>query len=190
MRRVADGDRAAFGSLVDRFKDDLVAYLAALTRGGGGVAEAEDLAQEAFLRLYHAASRYREEGQLKAYLYRIATNLLRTERRREKRRQLLLTAFPLPSKDRCEWAPPQEEVLATEAQRQVAAAVARLPLRFRIPLVLHEIEGWGQREIAEVLGLRPGTVKSRIHRARQRLKALLESYWQGSLPAEVERGTP
>jgi len=165
MRRVAEGDRTAFGSLVDRFKDDLVAYLAALTRGGGGLAEAEDLAQEAFLRLYHGASRYREEGQLKAYLYRIATNLLRTERRREKRRQLLLTAFPLAPKGGGDGGSAQEEVRAT------AAATCR----------------W---EIADVLSLRPGTVKSRIHRARQRLKTLLEPYWQGSLAAGVERGTP
>jgi RNA polymerase sigma-70 factor (ECF subfamily) len=62
----------------------------------------------------------------------------------------------------------------------VEAALGGLPLRYRAPLVLREIEGLSYREIAVALGCREGTVKSRINRARERLKALLEPYWRGS----------
>ena len=187
MQRVAAGDREAFGVLVERHKDPLVAYL---TRLCGSPPQADDLAQEAFLRLFEAAGRYREQGHLKAFLYRIATNLLRTEQRREARRRLLLTAFPLAALPLAEGRQIQEEVLATEAQRQVASAVAELPLRYRVPLVLAEVEGWNYADIAALLQCRPGTVKSRIHRGKQRLKERLAPYWHGALAPRTEGSSP
>ena len=78
FERARSGDRAAFGDLVERHKDGLVNYL---TRLSGSLEQAEDLAQEAFLRLYERGGRYREQGKLQAYLYRIGTNLLRSQRR-------------------------------------------------------------------------------------------------------------
>lgn len=193
MRRVAAGDRGAFGTLVERYKDPLVAYLARLAGPGSAGrrgSHPEDLAQETFLRLYQAAPRYREEGQLKAFLYRIATNLLRTEQRREARRRVLLTAFPLPGVGGDTGPHQTQEVLATEAQRQVAAALALLPMRYRVPLVLAEVEGWNHRDIAALLECRPGTVKSRIHRAKARLKEQLAPYWRGALAPETEGSSP
>ena len=67
----------------------------------------------------------------------------------------------------------------------MAAAVAALPLAYRVPLVLHEIEGWPYADIARELALTEGTVKSRIHRGRQRLKRRLEPYWNGGAPCET-----
>ena len=90
MTRVRNGDRIAFAGLVDRHKDALVNYLLRLTRSRE---RAEEHAQEAFLRLYQSASRYKEQGHLVAYLYRIATNLVRSEERRERRWQFLSSAF-------------------------------------------------------------------------------------------------
>lgn len=171
MRRTALGDRDAFAHLVDRHKDDLVSYLARLTGCGE---RAQDLAQESFLRLYQRAQQYDERGQFKAYLYRIATNLVRSEARRERRFRLLLPFLQRKDGQRPE---AQRRVLREEAQRQLEEAVTRLPLSYRVPLVLHEIEGWPYRDIAEQLGCRVGTVKSRIHRARQRLKDELAPYW-------------
>jgi len=69
-------------------------------------------------------------------------------------------------------------MLLQELHRQVAVAVASLPLRFRVPLVLHEIEGWPYADIARELGCREGTVKSRIHRGRLHLRERLEPYWK------------
>ncbi|MDX1383948.1 MAG: sigma factor, partial [Thermoanaerobaculia bacterium] len=80
--RVKRGDSDAFGALVDRHKDVLVNYLTRLARDRD---RAEELAQEAFLRLYQKSSYYRERGQLLPYLMRIATNLLRSEQRRATR---------------------------------------------------------------------------------------------------------
>lgn len=173
MRHTVVGDRDAFTVLVDRHKDPLVSYLARLT---GCRDRAQDLAQETFLRLYQHADRYRDRGTFKAFLYRIATNLVRSEARRE-RRFRLLRPF-LREKD---GQPPEaaHRVLRDEAQRKLAEAVIRLPLGYRVPLVLHEIEGWPYHEIAEQLDCRVGTVKSRIHRARQRLKDELAPYWRG-----------
>ena len=173
MSRVREGDREAFTDLVDRHKDAVVSYLARLTADRD---RAEDLAQETFLRLFRAARDYTEQGYLRAYLFRIATNLVRSEERRAQRLRLLMPFLP-----RAEHAEPAAPagLLRRELHRALAAAVARLPLRYRVPLVLHEIEGWSYVDIAREIGCREGTVKSRVHRGRQQLKKGLEPYWKG-----------
>jgi RNA polymerase sigma-70 factor (ECF subfamily) len=173
MARVRSGDRDAFADLVDRHKDAVVNYLTRLT---GNRDRAEDLAQETFLRLFRSAGSYSEQGLLRGYLFRIATNLVRSEERREKRLRLLLPF--LGRQEHAEPAAPSG-LLRQEMHREVSAAVAQLPLRYRVPLVLHEIEGWAYSDIAQALGCREGTVKSRIHRGRQHLKERLAPYWQG-----------
>ncbi|MEA2601712.1 MAG: hypothetical protein QOF89_2704 [Acidobacteriota bacterium] len=173
MVRVREGDRDAFADLVGRHKDAVVSYLTRLT---GDRDRAEDLAQETFLRLFRSARDYTEQGYLRAYLFRIATNLVRSEERRE-RRLRLLTPF-LPKEEHAEPAAPSG-LLRRELHREVTAAVASLPLRYRVPLVLHEIEGWSYVDIAQETGCREGTVKSRVHRGRQQLKQKLEPYWTG-----------
>lgn len=173
MAQVRAGDRDAFADLVDRHKDAVVNYLTRLT---GSRDRAEDLAQETFLRLFRSARDYTEQGYLRAYLYRIATNLVRSEERRDRRLRLLMPF--LPREEHAEPAAPSG-MLRRELTREVAAAVAKLPLRYRVPLVLHEIEGWSYVDIAQEIGCREGTVKSRVHRGRQQLKARLEPYWKG-----------
>jgi RNA polymerase sigma-70 factor (ECF subfamily) len=173
MVRVRAGDREAFAELVDRHKDAVVAYLARLTADPD---RAEDLGQETFLRLFRAAGAYSEQGYLRAYLLRIGTNLVRSEERRAQRLRLLMPF--LPREEHAEPAAPSG-LLRRELHREVTAAVARLPLRYRVPLVLHEIEGWSYVDIAREIGCREGTVKSRVHRGRQQLKKGLEPYWNG-----------
>ena len=176
MAAVCAGDRDSFGRLVDRYKDGLVGYLTRLT---GCPHRAEDLAQDAFLSLYQHADRYDERGHLQAFLYRIATNRLRSEERREKRWRGLVPMLTA-QRSGSESAPAPRQVLADEAQRQLSAAVAELPMRFRVPLVLHEIEGWPYADIAATVGCREGTVKSRIFRGRQRLRQRLAPYFEGA----------
>ena len=74
---------------------------------------------------------------------------------------------------------PQEELLRKEVGLRVTEALAGVPLRYRSPLVLREMEGWSYRDIASALNCREGTVKSRIHRGREELRRLLEPYWNG-----------
>ncbi len=175
MAAVRQGDREAFARLVERHKDAVVNYLARLT---GSRDRAEDLGQETFLRLFRAAAGYSERGFLRALLYRIATNLVRSEERRERRLRLL--APFLRRDDRSEPAA-AAGLLRDELQREVAAAIAELPLGYRVPLVLHEIEGWPYAEVARELNMSEGTVKSRIHRGRERLRRRLSPYWYGGV---------
>jgi RNA polymerase sigma-70 factor (ECF subfamily) len=174
MARAGRGDRDAFAMLVDRHKNPLVRYLTALTRNAD---RAEELAQDAFVRLFERASRYEERGRFTPYLFRIATNLLKTEERTRRRRELLLKAF---SWNGAEASPsPQAACLRDELSERLAEALSRLPVRYRSPLLLREMEGWSYGDIARTLGCGEGTVKSRIHRGRDRLRRLLEPYWNG-----------
>lgn len=174
MKRVREGDDDAFGEIVDRYKDSLVNYLTHLVRSRD---RAEEIAQDAFVRLYRNAANYREQDRLGPYLFRIATNLTVTEVRRAKRWNLLLprlhasTPSATPS--------PDANLLTDEIQRNVNAALERLPLKFRAPLVLFEIEEWSYEAIGAALELPIGTVKSRISRARDLLRRQLAPWWKG-----------
>lgn len=178
FQRARTGDRAAFGKLVDRHKHGLVNYL---TRLCGSLEEAEDLAQESFLRLYQRGSDYCEQGKLRAYLYRIATNLFRSQIRRQQRWRHLRSLLIAFNGHRPE--PPQpSRLLQSELGEQLSLALLQLPVRYRTPLVLAFIEGWSHRQIAAAMRCQEGTVKSRIHRGRKLLRAELESYYEGGDP--------
>lgn len=174
MERVRQGDEAAFEQVVDRYKDALVNYVTHLVRSRE---RAEEFAQDAFVRLYRNASRYRQEQRLGPYLFRIATNLVVTEMRRQKRWSLLLPRLHASSS--AGTSLPDAGVLTDEIQRKVAAALDRLPIKYRAPLVMYEIEEWSYEEIGTALDLRSGTVKSRISRARELLRRHLAPWWIG-----------
>ncbi len=174
MQRVREGDDDAFGEIVDRYKNPLVNYLTHLVRSRD---RAEEIAQDAFVRLYRNAANYKEQDRLAPYLFRIATNLTVTEVRRAKRWTLLMprlhasTSQSTPS--------PDANLITDEIQKQVNAALERLPLKFRAPLVLFEMEEWSYEAIAAALDVRIGTVKSRISRARDLLRRQLAPWWKG-----------
>lgn len=171
LARCRDRDAGAFGELVERYKDAMVNYLTRLT---GCRDQAEDFAQETFLRLYQNLDRYRDQGHLTAYLYRIATNLVRSQERRKRRFDWLR---PYLSGNGHHDHTPQADVLASERQRQVSEAIASLDLLYRAPLVLREIDGLSYLEISRALDCSEGTVKSRLHRGRQLLKKKLAAFW-------------
>lgn len=180
MDRVRSGDRSAFSQLVDRHKDRMVNYLTRLT---GCRDRAEDVAQDTFIRLHASANRYREAGRFSGYLYRIATNLVRQEERRRKRWRLIMPLLaPTDSHGSNGHHPAPEaqaNLLRREIHEQLSRAVASLPLRFRVPVVLRDIEGWSYADIARLTGWREGTVKSRLSRARRQLRTELAPYWNG-----------
>lgn len=174
MQRVLGGEDEAFAEIVERYKNPLVNYLTHLVRSRE---RAEEVAQDAFVRLYRNASKYREQERLGPYLYRIATNLVVTTARREKRWSLLLprlhasTNQAVPS--------PDSGLFTDEIQKKVSAALERLPVKYRAPIVLCDIEEWSYEEIARALECRVGTVKSRIFRGRELLRRQLAPYWTG-----------
>lgn len=174
MQRVREGDDDAFGEIVDRYKDSLVNYLTHLVRSRD---RAEEVAQDAFVRLYRNSDKYKQQERLGPYLFRIATNLVVTEIRRERRWSLLLPR--LHASTRQTTPSPDTNLFTSEIQRQVAAAIDRLPINYRAPLVLFEVEEWSYDEIAKALDVRVGTVKSRISRARELLRRHLAPWWTG-----------
>lgn len=174
MQRVREGDDDAFGEIVDRYKDSLVNYLTHLVRSRD---RAEEVAQDAFVRLYRNADKYKQQERLGPYLFRIATNLVVSEVRRERRWSLLLPR--LHASTRTSAPAPDTNLFTSEIQRQVAAAIDRLPVNYRAPLVLFEMEEWSYEEIAKALDVRVGTVKSRISRARDLLRKHLAPWWTG-----------
>lgn len=178
-RRARRGDREAFVTLIDAHKDVLLGYLARLA---GSRDRAEDLAQEAFLRLFEGRGRWRPElGSFRSYLFRIATNLLISqERRRQRWERLVPQLTPLNGHRQ---APRQERDLERrELSARLARALREVPPQFRSALILHHLEGWSYEEIAGSLDCSIGTVKSRIHRARRALAERLAEEPQGVAP--------
>ncbi len=179
MERSKQGDQRAFAEIVERHKDMLVNYL---TRLCGSRAKAEDLAQETFLKLYLHAAQYANSGKLSSYLYRIGSNLAISALRKDQRHRFLAQIGLVNDVESTSPATPQKEALVHEAREKLSKEIAALPLRYRIPIVLREIEGLTYDEIADLLDCRTGTIKSRISRGRQRLKVRLNSYFNGDTP--------
>jgi RNA polymerase sigma-70 factor (ECF subfamily) len=172
MAAVRAGERDAFARLVERHKDAVVNYLTRLTADRD---RAEDLAQETFIRLWRAP-RYDEQGKLLPFLFRIATNLVRTEERRARRWRLIAAVLPhglAPAAVPAPASDPAAQAERRELRGRLVRAIAALPLNYRVPLVLRDVEDLSYDEIAAALGCPEGTVKSRINRARALLREQL-----------------
>lgn len=161
MAGTAAGEEAAFRLLVDRWERDVLAFLIHLT---GSRDDAEDLAQETFVRVFRQAGRYRPEGKFRSWLLRIAGNLARSRQRRRR----LLKWLPLDTErhDVASSTPGADRGLEIEQTAQIVrAAVARLPERQRQALVLHRFQGLRYAEVADAMGTSLAGVESLIQRA-------------------------
>jgi RNA polymerase sigma-70 factor (ECF subfamily) len=170
VARLRAGEENAYREFVETYQDRIHTVTA---RVCGSVHEAEDLAQETFLKAFAAIGRFRGNSALFTWLYRIAVNTSRdylAHRRRRPAVQLDDTIGEPPSPaDR-----PDEAAMREEERRRVRRALDELPEPFRTTLVLREMEGHAYDEIATILGVSIGTVESRIFRARCKLRVLLE----------------
>ena len=175
MGRVQTGDGEAFTSLVERHQGALQRYL---TRVLGCPDRAAELAQETFIRAFQHAGRYEPTGPFATWLFTIATNRARQELRRQ-RRWRFVPLLPGPAEGNGHGpipAQPEATLLREELTVRLEAAVAALPARFRLPVVLRDVEGKSYDEIGRILGCRLGTVKSRVNRGRHLLKTRLRCY--------------
>lgn len=175
------GDEAAFAEIMDRYRNPITNYL---YRFLNDYEEAVDLAQETFVRVYFALDRYHTQFAFSTYIYRIATNLAISETRRRKRRRLLSLTGLFQGEDgsETEFQPPDVrkladvEIVEDERSRAIGRAIASLPEKYRVPVVLRDVEGRSYEEIAEIMELGLGTTKSRISRGRGLLKEKLQTY--------------
>ena len=171
VRRIRSGDEEALRLLVERYQDRVFSLVFGIVRDAH---EVEDVAQEVFLKVYTRIEAFDERSQFYTWLYRVAVNAAKDHVKKRVRRP----AVPLDEADALPGSVENPEAGATRAEtiRLVRAAIAELPLRYREVLTLREIEGLSYDEIAAVLDLSIGTVESRLHRARARLKRKLERH--------------
>ena len=171
ISRARGGDRDAFGELVEQYRDNVyrLAY-----RMCGNAYDADEAAQEAFVAAWRALPNFRGDAKFSTWLYRLPTNAAIDVMRREKRHQTVGDGEMIEVADDAD--SPQETVERTEQQEAVQKALSTLSEEYREVLLLRYMEELDYAEIAEVLQLPSGTVKSRINRAKAALKtALLKS---------------
>ncbi|MCG8588372.1 MAG: sigma-70 family RNA polymerase sigma factor, partial [Proteobacteria bacterium] len=143
----------------------------------GNREEAEDVAQETFLSLHRHGHRFRSEARFSTFVYRVAANAALNRRRSLGRRNARVQKLAvrqaagddLPSTPRS----PEDATASEQVSRQVREALQTLKPALRLPLVMYDLEGLAYGEISQALGVAEGTVKSRIHRARQLLRERL-----------------
>lgn len=177
VQRTREGDREAFGALVDRYRDMVYGLGYHLTRD---FEAARDLAQEAFVRAYLKLGQLREPDKFAGWLRRMVVNMHRNQSRRG-----TMPTAPLGEADR----PARTQSQPSEIEVVVREALSKLREPERLALTLHYINGYSQAEIGSFLGVRPETVKTRLARARQHLRkevmAMVEDTFESKkLPEE------
>jgi RNA polymerase sigma-70 factor (ECF subfamily) len=168
IQRFLAGDVGAFERLVERYYQRIDHLAQQVVRHPMA---AEDIAQEVFLRAYRALPRFRGEASLYSWLYRIAINLCLNYLRRQANRistanEPDISAFPSP-------ADPSSLLESQERERLVRRAIGALPSHYRIAIILRDLEGLSYHEIADILGIPLGTVKSRINSGKRLLRQTL-----------------
>jgi RNA polymerase sigma-70 factor, ECF subfamily len=173
LERARDGDLGAFNDLVVLYQDQLFALVVRMVPDRD---QASDAVQEAFFSAFRNLTSFRG-GSVKSWLNRICVNAAMDTQRARKRRPVQ----PYPELEDETWQPPagaeadpERTALDTERTHALSAALAQITTDQRAALVLYDIEGYDYAEIADMTGVSLGTVKSRIHRGRLAMRALLE----------------
>lgn len=172
IARARAGDQLSFEEFVRRHMTAVHRWMVRSV----GETDADDLTQDVFLRAYRGLSRYREEAPPRVWLAAIANNAIKNRYRSRSRFRRIFSSHPEPdslAERESDSASPEESVRAGEARDSIVGALSKLPLEFRLPVVLRDLEEWSYEEIAISLELPIGTVKSRIARGRGQLRAIL-----------------
>lgn len=179
MERLASGHDSALNDLMTRHAQRLFHYLIRQLRDES---DAEDLAQETFVRVFQHRQKFNPTHRFSTWLYTIATNLVRDRQRwRTRHPQVSLdaenesTGGDLKDKLPATGATPEEKLIGGERAAAVRAAIAKLPEDLRTVILLFEYEEQSQQEIAAVLNCTPKAVEMRLYRARQELRERLAS---------------
>jgi len=182
IARLVARDESAFNELVVSYERRVFALVFRML---GRRDEAEDLSQEVFVQVFKAIDQFRGDSKLSTWIYRIAVNLCKNKSKYLARRHAgeqddvdaMAERVPLSAAKGVsvgDVSRPDELVEGMQLERVVKVAIGQLEPEFREVLVLRDVEDFSYEEIAEMTGLPDGTVKSRIHRARAQLRALVE----------------
>lgn len=176
IKQVRKGDQNAFAEIVDLYKDKIYQLCYRML---GNSHEAEDIAQEAFIRAYVNIHTYDLDRKFSTWLYRIATNLS-IDRIRKKKPDYYLDAevsgtegLTMYSQVAAEISLPEDQIETMELQETIQKEILKLPDKYRTVIVLKYIDELSLIEISEILNIPVGTVKTRTHRGREALRKQL-----------------
>ena len=188
------GSEAAFSLLIAQYSQPIYSFVARSLRDP---ADAADVTQDVFIKVFRSISGFNGEASLRTWIYRIAVHEASNQRRwwcRHKRQELPIDApeenedgesFSLSDALAAADASPFDQAARAQVRERVEAALRTVPEPFREVVVLREIEGFGYEEIAEILNVNLGTVKSRLTRGRTALREALQL--SGTLPERPGR---
>lgn len=177
VNRCREGDLAAYDQLMQQYEKKVYSLC---FRMAGNHEDAADLAQEAFLKAFRALPSFKGQSAFATWLYRIVTNTCLDEKRRSSKKPFLVSldkrletedgeiALTLPGDS----PDPLKSTLDGELQREIQSLLEKLPAEQRIVVVMRDIDGYTYEEMADTLQLSMGTLKSRLNRARSKLREL------------------
>ncbi|MFA5535987.1 MAG: sigma-70 family RNA polymerase sigma factor [Bacillota bacterium] len=183
IEKTLNGDRIAFGELIEKYQKQIYSLAYRLTNNAD---DAQDLAQEIFIKVYQVLSKYDQERPFFPWLYRVATNVCYTELRRKPNGEVSLekvievgSLIPISPEQ------PEEEYVQKETQMLVQQALAELPENYRVPMVLRYLEELSYQEIADAMELPLTTIETRLYRGRILLQKRLNLVFERGLTNEM-----
>ncbi len=180
MLRVQKGDHEAFAELVEQLRPRVFGYFVHLVRNR---AEAEDLTQEVFLRLFRSRERYKPKARLSTWVFHITQNVARNALRSRRRRPVVPVDFTQVCQSEESFLRSSDDAPSDPVEREEIAGVVReaiegLGERQREAVWLHQLEGWTYNEVAAQLAMSPKAAKSLLYRARNQLREMLTPFVQ------------
>jgi len=177
MLKFQAGDVSAFEQLMRKHQKSVINTI---YRFIGNGAEAEELAQEVFLKVYNSVQKYKPKAKFSTWLYKIVTNLCLNELRRKRFEPVSLDDLAEETNDfiDAKQIPPDIALERKELVIRVKKAVESLPEKQRMALILREYDGLSYKEIAEVMGCSVASIQSRLQRAKATLKEKLAPYFK------------
>jgi RNA polymerase sigma-70 factor (ECF subfamily) len=170
VKEALDGNKQAFGEIVNRYQKMVARTVKGML---GDSVYSEDIGQEVFIKLFYSLSDFRGEAKLSTYIQKIAVNLTLNEIKRRKR---FFSMFSQKGSDEMYEVdlPDHETEEKKEAKELVTKALSGMDPKFRTVVVMRMLQGYSTKETAEILDLPIGTVLSRLSRAQEQLKSILE----------------
>lgn len=167
IRRIIGGEKQLFALIVDRYKNKVYGIIRSM---GVNHQDSQDIAQEAFVKIYRSLAKYRDEGHFSAWVYKIVVNAVKDLKRQKKIQPVADEYIPESSHDHT----PEQHVLQKEMQREVYRRLQEIPMKYRIVLLLKYTNDLTYEEIGEITGLNASQIRNAIHRGKQSLKKQIQ----------------